>query len=237
MTASSPQQGEPRQLRGTGAWTRIGRIRGVGIYVDPILLVFLGLVVLTDFGPTGVGGRLALVGVLLGSVFLHEMGHAWMARRRGLAVTGVFLHLLPFAYVERGRPADEVRVALAGPGVSLVVAALLFGVLALTDGLPPFEWAAWAGALLPLAAGVNLLMGTLNLRPVLPLDGGRALRALLLMHMDAHAARSMTARVGTFFGVGLGVLALFLWRMPESLYVGLLGAWLCVVAWREAARG
>ena len=46
----------------------------------------------------------------------------------------------------------------------------------------------------------------------------------------------MTARVGTFLGVGLFGFALYLWRSPESLYVALLGGWLCVVAWREAAR-
>lgn len=221
---------------GKGAWTRLGAIRGVGIYVDPVLLLLLGLVVLGSWGPGEVASRLALVGILLGSVFLHEMGHAWMARHRGLAVTGVFLHLLPFAYVERGEPADELRVALAGPGVSLCVFLLLLGALALTDGVPGRDWAAWTAGLLPIAAGVNLLMATINLVPVLPLDGGRALRALLMQRLDAPTARSMTARVGTFVGAGLLLLALYLWRMPESAYVAALGVWLCVVAWREAAR-
>ncbi len=218
------------------AWTRIGEIRGVGVFVDPILLLFLGLIVLGSWGPQDGPARLAFVGILLGSVFLHEMGHAWMARHRGLAVTGVFLHLLPFAYVERGTPRDEVRVALAGPGVSLLVFGLLLASMALTGGVPPLTWEAWTTALLPIAAGVNLLMGTVNLLPVLPLDGGRALRAILMLKLDAPTARSMTARVGTFFGVGLLALALYLWRVPESVYIALLAIWLCVVAWREAGK-
>ncbi|MDJ0976555.1 MAG: site-2 protease family protein [Planctomycetota bacterium] len=227
-------EGATKKRTARNAWTRIGTVRGVGIFVDPILLVILGLIVIGSAG--AMGTRVALVGVLLGSVFLHEMGHAWMARRRGLGVTGVFLHLLPFAYVERGEPKDELRVALAGPAVSLCTFAVLFGVLAVVEGVPALSIEAWTAGLLPIAAGVNLLMGTLNLLPVLPLDGGRALRALLMMKLDAPTARGMTARVGTFAGVALVGFALYLWRMPESAYVATLGVWLCVVAWREAAR-
>ncbi len=219
-----------------GAWVRLGALRGVGIYVDPILLLFLALIILIGEGMDALGTRLALIGILLGSVLWHELGHAWMARRRGLSVTGVFLHILPFAYVERGAPRDEYRVALAGPAASLLLFGVLLAVLAATDGVPALTWAAWSGPLLPMAAGVNLLMGTVNLLPIIPLDGGRALRALLTDKLDAPTARSMTGRVGTFFGVGLIALAVFLWRMPTSGYVGVLGVWICVVAWREAGR-
>lgn len=221
--------------RGGAAWVRLGSVRGVGLYVDPLLVLLLGLVAfLGDAGELST--RFALIGVLLGSVLWHELGHAFMARLRGLRVTGVFLHLLPFAYVERGSPRDEYRVALAGPAASLLLFAILFGVLYGTSGLPDLTWEAWTEGLLPVAVAVNLLMGTVNLLPVIPLDGGRALRALLTDRLDAPTARSMTARVGTFFGVGLVALAVFLWRMPASAYVGIIGIWICVIAWREAAK-
>lgn len=233
---SSESSPAVRTRKDGGAWVHLGSVRGVGIYVDPILVLFLGLIILLGDGTQELGSRLALIGILLGSVLWHELGHAWMARRRGLAVTGVFLHILPFAYVQRGKPEDEYRVALAGPAASFLLFLVLAGILAATEGLPPLAWAAWSGALLPMAAGVNLLMGTVNLLPIIPLDGGRALRAVLMARLDAPTARSMTARVGTFFGVGLIALAVFLWRMPVSGYVGVIGVWICVVAWREAAR-
>ena len=53
---------------------------------------------------------------------LHELAHALVAKARGLVVSGVYLHLVPFAYVERGAPKDELTVALAGPALNLVIA-------------------------------------------------------------------------------------------------------------------
>ncbi len=117
---------------------------------------------------------LGLVGCLLVSVLLHELGHALAARRHGVPVHRVTLDLLG-GHTELAhdlpRPGAEAIVALIGPAVSLVLGAALFGVwAALPDG--------WSGGeVLLQVAVVNLVVAAYNVLPGLPLDGGRALGA------------------------------------------------------------
>lgn len=207
-----------------------------GLFIDPLVVALLAYVFLARGDEGGLTLRLGLLGVVLGSVLLHEVGHALMARARGLHVGGIFLHLVPFAYVERGRPADELRVALAGPCVNLVVG----GSLLLLFGVGAFPWLQmdlWVADLRWMAVGLNLLMGLVNLVPALPADGGRALRAFLSMRMPPATAYARAARVGTFVGVALFPVALVLWRWPESGVVAVLGVFVIMVAWREAKAG
>jgi Zn-dependent protease len=212
-------------------------VGGVDVYIDLLVLALLAFVFLARDGQESLGARLTLLVIALGSVFLHEAGHAFMARRRGLTVSGIFLHLVPFAYVERGRPADELRVALAGPAVNLVIAAGLFLWPGVGSTFPWLQLDRWLEDPLWTALGINLLMGTLNLLPALPMDGGRALRAGLLMVMAPARAYARTARVGTFVGSAILLVAVVLGSWPESALGAVLGLFVCVVAWREARAG
>ena len=117
-----------------GLWIKVFRLGGIGIYVDPLVVALLALVFLAGESADAMDVRLLQLGIVLGSVFVHELAHVLMARRRGLAASGIFLHVMPFAYVERGKPEDELRVALAGPAMNLLIAGLL---LALPGGSPP----------------------------------------------------------------------------------------------------
>jgi Zn-dependent protease len=115
-----------------------------------------------------------LVGCLLASVLLHELGHALAARRHGVPVRRVTLDLLG-GHTELEHdllgPRAEVVVALVGPAVSLVLGLAWLG-----------AWAAmpdtWGGGEVVLqVALVNLVVAAYNILPGLPLDGGRALGA------------------------------------------------------------
>ena len=240
---TDPSQAEkpPKVRRPAGLWFRLLSVGGIPIFVDPLVAGLLAFVFLGGAGPAGLGARLAMLGIALGSVLLHEVGHAWMARRRGLHVGGIFLHLVPFAYVERGAPADELRVALAGPAVNLVLTGLLLLVPGLAAEFPWLDFSAWLENPLWAALGINLLMGVLNLVPALPADGGRALRAALLLRMPPGGspgwAYARTARIGTFVGTALLLLAVLVHRWPDSLALALLGVFLILVAWREARAG
>ncbi len=215
-------------------WIPLLRLGGVRVYLDPLIAVVLVyLVFFTAPGRT----LFAPAGILLGSVLLHELAHAWMARRRGLVVGGIFLHLVPFAYVERGKPEDELRVALAGPAVNLLLAAGFFAVPAVRETFPWTAPGLWFDDPLWTAFGINLVMGTLNLIPALPADGGRALRAGLMTRLAPGTAYARTARVGTFVGVGCFVLVAWTWPSDDAILAAILGVFFIMTAWREARAG
>lgn len=226
----------------------LGRIRGVLVEVDWSWLAGLPLLfatLATGWFPQTVPGlnatghlTLAFIGVLLyiGSVALHEMGHALAARYHGRAPRELTLYFFGgVGDLERDpyRPGEDARIALAGPVTSLFIGAL----------------AAWIGALLTnpnLAAlnglGTNLLvtsllryveyanvlLGLFNLLPAFPLDGGWALRAVLWRNSaNLPRATKTAALVGEFFGYALiilGVIQFFTQDAVSGLWVGAAGA-------------
>jgi Zn-dependent protease len=115
--------------------------------------------------------------LVLGSLVLHEAGHWLVAHRAGLPVTRLALSLvggrLELGAAPRG-PATELRLALAGPLASFVVAVLaaITHVILVETGAEPL-----AAAVAAVVAVANLAVAVLNLLPGLPLDGGRALKA------------------------------------------------------------
>lgn len=196
--------------------------------MDPTVLLVVAVLIVAA------GGSVALLLILLGSVLVHELGHAAAARRCGLAVTGIYLHVLALAHVERGRPRDETLVALAGPLASILLAALLLLIPRGGGSFPGLDLEKWLSDPLRAAAGCNLLMGGINLAPVLPADGGRALRALLRMRFKPAAAHALSATVNALAGVALVAVS----RLPESPLDSrvpfVLGLVACLFGWREA---
>ena len=124
----------------------------------------------------------------------------------------------------RGRPQtadDEFSYALAGPAVTAVVS-LLFGVLVYL--VADFGHATLK-AVIDYEFEMNMMLLTFNLVPAFPLDGGRALRALLWRRSgNIVAATERAAGIGRGFGylmIGLGVLLTF-----DGWVIGL---WLAVI--------
>src|SRR5258708_25575930 len=107
------------------------------------------------------------------------MGHAIVARRLGVKVDGITLWI--FGGIARLRgdaatPGSEVKIAIAGPVVSLVLA-ILFGVA--TFALDATGGPALVEGGIPWLAGTNAMLLLFNLIPAFPLDRGRLLRAWL----------------------------------------------------------
>lgn len=167
----------------------------------------------------------AVVGAMLlcCSLLAHELVHAIIARQHGLEVGGVTLHLLGGASdlrTEPPTPGIEARIAVAGPLVSFLIAAVC---AALHAGLSGPEWV--LVTLRYVGAG-NLLLGAFNLLPAFPLDGGRLLRAGLWA-WDGRVERATSLAVSVSEGVAVALILLGGMRL---MFGGILaGVWLALV--------
>lgn len=196
----------------------------------PVLLVLL---VLVGAGPAHATGALLALGLLVVFVAVHELGHATAARLVGLDVDGIYLHVFPVTYVEEASsPRKELLVSLAGPAASLLLAGAILGIRALFSAPFPSP-ATWIHDPWMLAIGVNLAMGVLNLVPVLPADGGRALRAALTLTFGRARAARIVGALGVVLGFALSATALALVPLPYAAWLAVLGLY---VAWVSARR-
>jgi Zn-dependent protease/predicted transcriptional regulator len=183
-----------------------------------------------------VGGAVA-VG-FLASVVAHELAHALVGRRRGVPVNAISLGfvggLAPLT-VEARTPVDELAIAVAGPGVSLVIGAALVA----TGVLVASADVGLAGGSLLILGALNLILGVLSLLPGMPLDGGRVVRALAWARTgDLDRAGAVTARVGRLLGftiAGVGIAAALAGFTTEGLLVVALG-WLLTTGARTLDR-
>jgi Zn-dependent protease len=147
--------------------------------------------------------------LVLGSVALHETGHWLAARRAGLPASRMSLTLVGGTLeLEDGprTPASELALAAAGPGTSLLAAAVagLGHVVLVECGADPL---AAAGA--AVVAVANVALALFNLLPGLPLDGGHVLKAALwALTGDPGRADRLARRAGRALGASLLVLAM-----------------------------
>ncbi len=173
---------------------RIGSLLGFPVELNLTFLLLLGVVLLWMGGLAG----LVVVAIAFGSVLLHELGHAVVARHLGVRVSGIELHFFGGAakMIEMPRSANhEIAIAAAGPAVSLVLAGLGLGVGAIT------------GSWLVSAIGwINMTIALFNLIPALPMDGGRILRALLTRRLDFVRATDIAVGVARVVAVGFAVV-------------------------------
>jgi len=167
-------------------------------------------------------------GLFFASVVLHELGHAFRARKEGLPIDGITLWL--FGGVARLRknppsPGAELRVAAAGPVITLALVCVFAAGALLADvtKLP-----VPARAVLDYVTRINVVVLAFNLVPALPLDGGRVLRAWLWRRQESFVAATRSAgRVGQAFGatlIGIGLLGLI-----SGPGVG--GIWMAFIGW------
>ncbi|MDQ1699882.1 MAG: hypothetical protein QOG34_1745 [Frankiaceae bacterium] len=215
----------PAPRRGWAGLT-IGRVQGVPIVVQPLWFVIV-VVFTASSGPTirdNVDGlsssesyavALAFVLLLYASVFLHELGHVFVARSLGMQVRRVVLQFLGGAseIVEEhpGEPARDFMVAMAGPLCSVFLA----GVGAVIA--PAFEphtvpWLFTEGF-----AWVNALVAAFNMLPGFPLDGGRALLTIIWQFThDKTRAQFVSGWVGRCLAIALALYALYVQNVPSG---------------------
>ncbi|SCG39850.1 Zn-dependent protease (includes SpoIVFB) [Micromonospora echinaurantiaca] len=219
---------------------RLGRIAGVPVGVNWSVLVIFALIAwglsANQFPRAYPGESVAayvLAGLAAAVVFFlgllaHEVSHAIVAKRNGLAVEGITLWLFGGVAELKGEakdPGAELRISGVGPLVSLVIG-LFFGAIAVLLALAGED-----GLLLGVMAwlaGINVLLAVFNVLPAAPLDGGRLLRAAVWKATgDRTKASVVAARAGWVLGallIGLG-----LWQFLAG--VGFGGLWLALIGW------
>ncbi|MEO8744389.1 MAG: site-2 protease family protein [Candidatus Dormiibacterota bacterium] len=232
-----------------GANIRLGRIAGIEVGFHWSLAIAFVLIVwtlATQFLPSFVTDEPQsaywLVSVLAALLFYasllsHEMGHALVARRLGVNVDGITLWV--FGGVARlsgdvSTPGMEVKIAIAGPIVSLVLAVVLGAATFLLDflGGPPLI----EGACFWLAFS-NATLLVFNLVPAFPLDGGRLLRAWLWRRSGNRYRATSTAawlgRAAAALMIGGGLLLLLLQGAISGVWLVFLGFFLMSAARNE----
>ena len=234
-----------------------GRLYGIPLRINWLLLLFVPSLM----GPYLAGlaragdARYALfdallaaayIGVLYGSIVLHELGHCWGYRLTGIAIREI--QLTPFGGVAVGDdsprgPRAELLVVALGPAVSalLALAATLAAwgagamiraaVPAAAGGLAPgagpgAAWwiAQWVVSVLRMTAALNTTLLLFNLLiPVFPLDGARLWRAGLSLRFHPQRVTLAMARIGLWTCGALALAWLLRIRLPV---LGDVGPWM-----------
>lgn len=226
----------------------LGRIAGVRIGMNWSLLAIFGLIAwsladgrfpyeypgYTD-GYYWAGGTLTAI-VFFACLLAHEMGHALVARTRGVEVEGITLWLFGGVAKLKGDPKtarDELKIAIAGPLVSLALAGAFAGISALLEasgsssllvGIVVWLWR------------INAMLAVFNMLPAFPLDGGRVFRALLWRWKGKTKATRWAARTGRTFGflmISAGVVEFAVRQSFDGIWIAFLGYFLLNAATAE----
>lgn len=196
------------------SWS-LGRVLGVELKAHGTLLALLalgGVYALATGGLAALAGFALVVVALVFSVTLHELGHIAVAARYGNPTRGITLTPVGgVAQLEReaSSPGEEIAVALAGPAVSLALAALAAAPLLFVG----------PSSVALLFLQVNLMLGIFNLIPAYPMDGGRVLRGVLWIFQGYFEATWNAARAGQGIAVLFVLSGLFL--SPALLLIGI----------------
>jgi Zn-dependent protease/predicted transcriptional regulator len=162
------------------------------------------------------------------SVFLHELSHSYIAKKNGLPIARITLFFFGGVSELSEEPKDaalEVRMAAAGPLTSFLIAIVLGTFWYLTrvvSGPVPII------AVLGYAAFLNGVLGTFNLIPAFPLDGGRVLRGSLWRRSKNLLSATMKAtRVSEVISIGMMTVGLFFIILGDVFN----GLWTIFLGW------
>src|SRR5947209_9731445 len=224
----------------TGGSVGVFSVFGVPIRLHFTFLLLLVFLLFIGIGEQQSGASTAIyILALFGSVLLHELGHAAVARHFGIRTLEIVMY--PIGGVSRPerqpKAREELWIALAGPVVNLLIAAGLLAWVASQKGLVALEQLRQptdANLAERIAFG-NLLLCFFNLLPAYPMDGGRVLRSLLALRRSEEEATRIAARAGQGLAILLGLAAL-LWGDFMVMFVAMF-VYLGAAQEGSAARG
>jgi Zn-dependent protease/CBS domain-containing protein len=203
-----------------GGAFKIGRVVGIDLKVHWTFFLLLAFYAFAGYQGSGSLTNALVTALIIVALFvcvvLHEYGHSLVAQRLGIEIQDITV--LPIGGVARlkslpERPWDEVKIAIAGPLVNVVLAPIFF-VIALLLGAGPFDIANIVqggnslGQIFAYLGFINVGLVVFNLIPAFPLDGGRVLRGLLATRLGVVRATDVSAAIGHFFAAAFFLIGL-----------------------------
>ena len=203
---------------------KFGSVSSIDLFVHWTFLVMMagifGFYVYQGWTLVAALAGIGLILAVFACVVLHELGHAFMARKYGIPTIDIVMY--PIGGVARLTrmprvPKQELFIALAGPAVNLVIALVLFGAgrvlgtpLADADAFQP------QANLISVLMWINIGLVLFNMVPAFPMDGGRVLRAALASQMEYRNATHIASLIGQALALVFGVYGLFngMWTLP-----------------------
>ncbi|MBM4152571.1 MAG: hypothetical protein FJ220_03495, partial [Kiritimatiellaceae bacterium] len=185
----------------------LGHVMGIPLRVH-ISLIILLIFAFFKFGSLGI---VYTIGIFV-CIALHELGHSWIAIRKGYKVHEIML--LPVGGISKmdhstSRQKDELLIAAAGPLTSLI----LFGIFFLLMLVDPIK------KLCAQLAVINLMLCLFNLILTFPMDGGRIFQALMTPRIGRLKATELASRIGRILAAAFGIFGVFYFH---DLFLGLI---------------
>lgn len=171
----------------------------------------------------------AALGIILTILFfscvlLHELGHSYVTQKNGYNINGITLFIFGGSSELEETPREpdlEMKIAVVGPFVSLVLGGIFYALFRIINFGPP-NLSFQAGSILfGTLAFYNLLLAGFNLIPAFPIDGGRVLRAALAKRMDYRQATKTAANVGKGVAVAMAIFGIFFnfWLILIAIFI------------------
>lgn len=205
----------------------LGNISGIKISVHWTFLILIFWIIFSNVrsGLTfnEIVWSVTFVLTIFVCVILHELGHALTAQRFKIKTKEI--SILPIGGVAQlesipEKPKEELLVALAGPAVNIVIAAILYPFVTLGREIGELGTLSRIGPenfLLALMS-INLWLALFNLIPAFPMDGGRVLRALLAFRLSHAKATAIAASIGQILAMVFVFLGFF--YNPFLIFIG-----------------
>ena len=175
--------------------------------------------------------------ILFISILLHELSHSLLSIRYGIGVHQIILFIFGGISDIKDETKDfkkEFKIAVVGPLTSYALSGLFWILFITISYINDYnfqnigEYLTLIEGILLYGSIVNLIIGSFNLIPAFPLDGGRMLRAgLTKWKKDFDQATSIASKIG--IAISFGIMGLGFVAILRGSFLG--GFWLIIIGW------
>ena len=175
--------------------------------------------------------------ILFISILLHELSHSLLSIRYGIGVHQIILFIFGGISDIKDETKDfkkEFKIAVVGPLTSYALSGLFWSLFITISYINDNnfqnigEYLTIIEGILLYSSIINLIIGSFNLIPAFPLDGGRMLRAgLTKWKKDFDQATSIASKIG--IAISFGIMGLGFITILRGSFLG--GFWLIIIGW------